>query len=249
MRPNNPVVFHPDVANALDGICSDVREKFTNGNAGCAAMETFDVPLDKLPPYFQCTCDNPDECGGIKEVTREIVVNSPSWSRHVLQLVFENVDAIVLHVVTRLQEESHIMRTPAPLGKAILCFRLAVGYSHEELARTSGFAKTTIEITANLNAGFVDYLREQMEKGTKQRNQIWHILEELWARWIDGSLMPESYKTRCRVFRKLTDNEIEQGEFLYHVSPDETRIQVGHGDATTQITVMRHDLRFNPLNF
>ena len=128
MKYSNPVVFHRDVANAIDNICADVREEFINGESGCAATETFAVPHDRISPVFECTCDYPNECGGIKAIAEDVVTNSPSWTRHVLQVAFEDTDAVVLHVVSRLQEESHIMRTPAPLGKAILCFRLAVGY-------------------------------------------------------------------------------------------------------------------------
>lgn len=52
----HPVVFHRDVAHALNGICGDVREKWITG-----------------------------ECDDIEVIVAEVVSKMPSWNRHVLE--------------------------------------------------------------------------------------------------------------------------------------------------------------------
>ena len=166
MKVTHPVVFHRDVAQALNEICGDVREKWITG-----------------------------ECDDIKVIVAEVVSKTSSWNRHVLQLVFEDTESIVCYVVDGLYQESRRMRVPSQWGRAVICFRLAAGYSYEEMIRMTGFPEATIQKIADLHAAFVTHLKEQMQSGKVKRNKLWNTLDTLWAEWIEGTLIVHSHRT------------------------------------------------------
>ena len=162
----HPVVFHCDVAQALNGICSDVREKWITG-----------------------------ECDDIEVIVAEVVSKTPSWNKHVLEMVFEDTEDVIRHVVERLHVESQHMQVPSQWGRAVICFRLASGYSLGELIRMTGFPEATIQKIADLHAAFVTHLKEQVQSGKVKQNKLWNTLDTLWAEWIEGTLSVHSHRT------------------------------------------------------
>ena len=161
----HPVVFHRDVAQALNKICGDVREKWIIG-----------------------------ECDDIRAIAMEVVSKTPSWSKHVLQLVFEDTESVVRYVVNQLYQESRRMRVPSQQGRAVICFRLASGYAIETLTQMTGFPETTLQEIADLHAAFVTHLKEQMQSGEAEPNKLWNSLDTLWAAWIEGTLIVHSHQ-------------------------------------------------------
>ena len=147
-------VFHRDVAQALNRICGDVREKWITG-----------------------------ECDDIEVIVAEVVSKTPSWNRHVLQLVFEDTEDVIRYVLNQIDVESQHMQVPSQSGKAIICFRLASGYTIEELIRMTGFPEATIRKIADLHAGFVTHLKKQVQSGKVKSNKLWNMLDTLWAEW------------------------------------------------------------------
>ena len=165
MKAMHPTVFHRDVAQALNGICGDVREKWITG-----------------------------EYDDIKVIVAEVVSKTPSWNKHVLTMVFEDTEDVIRHVVERLYVESRRMRVPSQWGRAVICYDLAAGYAIEDLTRITGFPEATIQKIADLHAGFVTHLKEQVRSGEATSNKLWNILDTLWAEWIEGTLIVHSHR-------------------------------------------------------
>lgn len=109
--------------------------------------------------------------------------------------MFEDTEDVIRYVLNQIDVESQHMQVPSQLGRAMICYDLAAGYSCEELIRLTGFPEATIQKIADLHAGFVTHLKEQVQSGKVKSNKLWNTLDTLWAEWIEGTLSVHSHRT------------------------------------------------------